>query len=337
MIEQERPLQEGQAKVSIIAVSWENHRRMVGLSEGLQIPLHVLVDGGGRLSRYLKLGWRTLRLFAKHRPRTVLVQNPSLILALLACLARPLWGFKLIVDAHNEAVEPYINTYWPIPALARWVMAKADITIVTNDYLAIMVSGVGGRPFVLPDRLPAIDFKSPPELHHSMDVMVIATYAPDEPIADIISAARNIPGDFRFFITGNDAKLAADVRSDIPKNVALTGFLSEEEYWQRMISSHVVLDLTLMPNCLVCGAYEGLALGRPMILSANPPTEAIFGQAAVLTLPFATDIRAALLEARSRYTVLATNVEKARDAYRAHWEDLARSLRSEFLVRSRAS
>ena len=41
-----------------------------------------------------------------------------------------------------------------------------------------------------------------------------------------------------------------------------------------------MLDLTLKPNCLVCGAYEALALQKPMVLTGNPATRDLFERVA---------------------------------------------------------
>lgn len=310
-------------------ITWEDHRRTVGLSEGLPVPLFVLTDDGGRVGRYLKLGWRTLRLIAQHRPRAVLVQNPSLVLALLACMLRPLFGYKLFVDAHNEAVEPYINTQWPIPSLARWVMKTADFTIVTNDELGTVVTACGGRPVTLPDRLTELHVPATPApaLSGVMDVMVIATYAPDEPIEQIFAAAAHLGDAYRFHVTGRDSKLAAALRERKPANVRLTGFLDEDSYWRLMADSHLVLDLTLMPNCLVCGSYEALAMGRPMVLTQSPGSAKLFGRIAVLAQTTQQDIARAVAQARSDYAALVANVGPARQEFVERWDSAAAELK----------
>ena len=104
--------------------------------------------------RYLLLGARTVGLLVRRRVRVLLVQNPSLILASLAVLLRALLGYRLIVDAHNEAVEPFINRQRWVKSLSRWVIRKADVTIVSNRQLAALVDAWGGRSFTLPDPIP---------------------------------------------------------------------------------------------------------------------------------------------------------------------------------------
>ena len=149
------------------------------------------------------------------------------------------------------------------------VVKTADRVIVTNTTLADMVLNAGGRPVVLPDPLPA-----PPErkagggLAQSNTVTVISTFADDEPIAEIIAAAK-LPemADFRFCFTGRSERWLRDNRPVTAPNVEFLGFLPDDAYWQQLYESRVIVDLTSRVACLVCGAYVALAVGRPMVLS----------------------------------------------------------------------
>ena len=314
-------------KAPVIAVTWEQHRRMQGLCARLEIPLFELIHKGGRVARYLKLAWRTVSVIAAQRPRVLLVQNPSIVLSLLALLLRPFFGFRLLVDAHNEAVQPFINTGWPIPALARLLLRRADLTIVTNSKLATEVEAAGGRAFVLPDSLPVAPFDSAsPPSAAALDVMVVSTYAPDEPIADILAVAERQQDRFRFHVTGNDRKLAPELRARLAANVRLTGFIPEHDYWLLMRDSHLVLDLTLMPDCLVCGAYEALAACRPMILSDNDASRELFGDVAVLATPGVAGIERALLAAHATHATMANNMAESRTRFERAWRARADNL-----------
>src|SRR5690606_17758823 len=86
----------------------------------------------------------------------------------------------------------------------------------------------------------------------------------------------------------------------------------------------LVLDLTLKPNCLVCGAYEALAAHRPMVLSDNPATVDLFGKVAVFPRTAAAeDIAAALVDARQRFAELRLQVCEAHPQFLARWTALA--------------
>jgi glycosyltransferase involved in cell wall biosynthesis len=315
----------------VLALTWERHRRMNELSDWLGLPLRILESKHRGLRRYLSLGWTTLRILARERPTHVFIQNPSLVLATLVLLVRPLFGrYRVVMDAHNEAVTPFSFTQWPIPWLARRALRKADVTIVTNEALAKIVRAAGGRPLVLPDRLPTAPIapKAVP-LSEEMQVMVVATYAADEPIADILEAARELGAGYRFAFTGNPKKLPAAQRERAPANVRFTGFVPEHDYWQLMADSHVMLDLTLKPNCLVCGAYEALALQKPMVLTGNPASRDLFERVALFPASErAADIAATLRELRTRYDALLPQLVAEGPRFNQRWNAAAADLRN---------
>lgn len=314
-----------------LAVTWEQHRRTRELCSWLGMPLHEVTFNATRLKRYAKLGKQTLRLLSERKPKVVYVQNPSLILATLVLAARPFLGrYKVVMDAHNEAVAPFTHAYWPITSLTRHALRAADVTIVTNAALADQVRRIGGNPHVLPDRLPTPPFAptAPLRLDGPLRVMVVATYAADEPIAEIIEAARLLGDQFQFSITGRETKLPAEQRARLPANVRQTGFLSEEAYWELMRDSHIVLDFTLKPNCLVCGAYESLAVLRPMVLTGNPATVDLFGKVAVTTTDHdAKAIAECLQRARAQLAELNDSVMNERPRFEQRWHEHAVRLR----------
>lgn len=313
----------------VLAITWEDHRRMEGLCGWLGLPLNVMRSEHRGARRYVELSLATIRFLRRSRPRAVFIQNPSLVLALVVLLPRRLLGgYRVVMDAHNEAVTPFAHAYWPVTWLMRVAQRLADATVVTNPALAGIVRQNGGRPLVLPDRLP-----SPPvNPKHStssgvMLVMVVATFAADEPIAAIIDAARELGPEFQFAVTGNSRKLPAAQHAALPPNVRLTGFLPEHEYWQLMADSDLVLDLTLKPDCLVCGAYEALALRKPMVLSGNDASRALFGDFAVFAGTHdAAGIASALREAKNDYATVAARTARGQPEFAARWDAAAQLL-----------
>lgn len=314
-----------------LALTWEQHRRTRELCDWLGLPLHEVTFSASRLKRYAKLGTSTLRLLAQQRPKVLYVQNPSLVLALLVLGARPFLGrYKVIMDAHNEAVSPFTHAYWPVTSLTRYALRAADVTIVTNAALADQVRQLGGTPHVLPDRLPTPPFAAtaPQALAGPLRVMVVATYAADEPIKEIIEAARMLGDDYHLSITGRETKLPAEQRASLPANVKQTGFLPEEAYWELMRDSHIVLDLTLKPNCLVCGAYESLALMRPMVLTGNPATVDLFSNVALFPGEHdANSIAECLRRSRTQLAELNESVMSERPRFEQRWLQHANRLR----------
>jgi glycosyltransferase involved in cell wall biosynthesis len=316
---------------NVLAITWEDHRRMSELCDWLGLPLTVLRSSNRGARRYAELTLASFRLLRNSRPAAVFLQNPSLILALLVLFARPFLGrYRVVMDAHNEAITPFTYDFWPITWLSRLAQRHADTTIVTNGALARLVRENGGRALVVPDRLPtppvSTNRLSRPE---RLSVMVVATFAADEPIGAIFAAARQVGPDFAFAVTGNSRKLAPELRDSMPTNVRLTGFLPEHDYWKLMADCHVVLDLTLKADCLVCGAYEALSLNKPMILSGNGASRDLFGSFAVFPESCdENDIAASLRKALQDYDRILDLTEQGRPVFAERWLVAAQSLRA---------
>ena len=312
-------------RMSTLALTWMDQRRTQELCAGLDLELVVLKTRWRGPLRYVLLGWRTMNLLVRRRARVLLVQNPSLILATLAVLLRPMLGYRLIVDAHNEAVEPFINRQRWVKSLSRWVIRKADLTIVSNRQLAALVDGRGGRSFALPDPIPTPPAALPARtLDGAFNVVLIATHAPDEPIEQVFEAVRGT--DVNLYVTGNPQRMAATLAARAPENVRFTGFLPDQDYWALLGSADGIIDLTLMEDCLVSGAYEALAVGTPMLLSNNRASVELFGGAAAFTDNTTADIRRGLERLRLSRGDLRAAAERKRGELTERWIASARDL-----------
>jgi glycosyltransferase involved in cell wall biosynthesis len=313
-----------------IFVTWEYHRRTRNLADGLGLQLHEILGRGPRLVRYVGQIARTLAVLQAEPVRAVFVQNPSLVLtATVLCWRLVTAGhYQVVMDAHNEAIEPYVNDSTVVRAVSRWAIRKSDFTIVTNPFLAARVTALGGRPVILPDPMPNVAPTDPPDLRDgdTVRVLVVATYAKDEPIDAILQAAADAGPTYEFRFTGNFRKLQPDVIAAAPRNVTFLGFLRDDEYWRQMRDAHVVLDLTLMDNCLVCGAYEAVAVGRPAILSETRALMEHFKDAALYCAPRPADIVAALTRLPTNYLRRAAAVGALRGTLAAEWASLARAI-----------
>jgi glycosyltransferase involved in cell wall biosynthesis len=311
--------------MSTLALTWIDQRRTEELCAALDLPLVVLKSRWRGPLRYLLLCARTVNVLVRSRARVLLVQNPSLVLAILALLLRPLLGYRLVVDAHNEAVEPYINRQRWVRTLSRWVIRRADLTIVSNRQLAALVDGWRGRAFTLPDPIPVPPPAGPARtLEGAFNVVLIATHAPDEPVAQIFEAVRG--SDIRLYVTGNPRRMAAEVAARAPANVRFTGFLPDADYWALLRAADAVIDLTLMADCLVSGAYEALAVGTPMLLSDNRASMELFGGAAAFTDNTVPDIRRHLESIRLERDNMRVAVERKRAELSERWIASARDL-----------
>src|SRR5205807_6653113 len=135
---------------------------------------------------------------------------------------------------------------------------------VSNDALKEVVERTGGTAIVLPDKLPALGAAADTVLPVPL-VVFICTYSIDEPYRDVIEAARLVGPRINVLITGDPRNFEPD--PPLPPHVRLTGFLAEPVYEDLLRQADLVIDLTSAENCLVCGAYEAVALEKPLVTS----------------------------------------------------------------------
>ncbi len=277
-------------------ISWERHRRTIELNKVFSFKLYILTSNLHRIFKYPVLSLRTWKILHKKRPRILLVQNPSIVLTFLAILLRPFYKWKLIVDAHNFGVQPGQNVLKPLNFIFKFLQKKANLTIVTNEGLANLVRKNGGTPYILPDKIPTNDLGEKIELKGKFSILYICTFSEDEPFMEVIKAADLLPDNVYIYITGEYTKWKR-IAATAPSNVIFTGYLSEKDYWTILHSVNFTLDLTLLENCLVCGAYESISAGTPMILSDTRALKNYFYKGAVYASNNAASIAHAITEA----------------------------------------
>lgn len=308
----------------LLWVSWEHHRRTDTICKKLNIPMQVINTRHTGILRYIILCVKTLHLLFKNRPSTLIVQNPSIILSFLGLLLRFLFRYKLIVDAHNEGVSPFINTGFIFKHITRLLHRKANLTIVTNKALEYIVIENKGRPFILPDGLP--DFSSTTETLSTSPqkfLLLIATYAADEPVKEIFEAIGLLDTHkISLKVTGNDKKLPENIRRTLSPDIKLLGFIPEDQYVQEIRNSTAIIDLTTMPNCLVCGAYEAISLGKPIILSRSEASISLFHKGAIFTDHDPYSIKEAIIKLLNSIDTYTTGAQEMKKLYEKQWDTI---------------
>lgn len=307
-------------------ISWQRHRRTDGLVRELGVPLRTLHSASSRWLKHPTFLLRTLGILLDARPRVLFVQNPSWFLTLEAILLKPLLRYTLVVDAHNGGVYPFFRWMerfrWVFPLMLR----GADLTIVTNEDLAAVVRAQGGEPWVLPDALP--DWEPAPAPRNAETLITfICTFADDEPVAEVVRAAAQLPPGHRVRITGKLAACPPEVRAAAAPNTEFTDFLSEADFHALLSGSDVIMDLTTFDDCLVCGAYEAVALGVPLILSDSPVNRAYFRRGVVYARNEAADLARAMVEAGERSAELRAEAAVLRTELQSGWRAGLEALR----------
>ncbi len=312
-------------------LSWQGHRRTVEISENLSMPLEVLEHNGPRWIRYPMLATKSLFVLAKRRPEILVVQNPSMALTLLAAVSRKIFGYKLVVDRHtNFYLRRYHSADWRwrfVIACSEWTLRAADLTIVTNTFLKNFVEQKGGSAIVVPDPIPE-GFLEFPESACGVDacpeVFFVSTYATDEPLDEVLAAARELDGECRIIVSGSPkGRWATEQgKSSLPANVVQTGFIQTSEYRALMRRSSAVMVLTTLEHCLTCGAYEATAAEKPMILSNTHAIRQHFDLGAVYVDPNAASLAAGIREVLQKADPLRAEASLLREKLTNDWQQV---------------
>lgn len=300
-------------------ITWERHRRTREIAPSLHVRLFELVSSAGVPWKYVPLLGRTTFCLARERPTHVFVQCPSLVLGLWSVVLKRLLGYALIADLHNQAVQPCANG----PFVYRWMLRclhrNADLGLVSNNALSPIVEANGGTPFVLPDRIPSLQpASSAAKSGPPYSVVFVCSFAADEPYGEVIEAARLLADLAIVHVTGRHR--VEDSPRSVPENVQFTGFLPETAYEELLRHADVVVDLTTREACLVCGAYEAVALEKALVTSDTCALRTYFNRGTVYTQHDPASIAAAIRNALERRTELAREMSLLRRDLEARWE-----------------
>lgn len=297
-------------------ITWEVQIRNRSMSKELGVPLFEVLSNRSRWLKYPELAYKTLSIIRNNKVKTLFVQNPSIVLSFLAVILKPFFGFVVIVDSHNAGIYPLEGRSKVLNFIAKFIASRADFLIVSNNYLAEVVKGWRGNPVVISDPIP--DLELPATLapqDQKPYIFFVCTWADDEPFKEVLAAAKHVDVDIYF--TGNYKKIYKEKAPDLPKNVKLLGFVSEEDYVDYFHHSMAAMDLTTRENCLVCGAYEALALNKPMILSDSRVNRELFSQGFLYTQNTAKDISASISLVLHKHRELEAQIRELKIIYSA--------------------
>jgi len=303
-------------------ITWENQRRNRELSSAFGMKLYELkeIDNiRNPVQKYASGLAKTFRVILSERPDLVCCQNPSLVLSAFLVAAGKMAGFRVCVDSHNAGLFPKEGRSALLSGLSRFIQKGADLNLVTNEGLKRHVEKNGGRAFIIQDRIPGIPTVSPKRLKGEFNILFICSYAEDEPYGLVFDAAVKLDPGIHLYVTGNYRKRNIDP-SALPPNVTLMGYIPENEYILMLNSVDATLDLTEREDCLVCGAYETLSVGKPQVLSDTEALKHYFRKGAVYTPHSVPGIRDSILTLRKNHLRLMQETGELKLKLEQDWE-----------------
>lgn len=251
------------------------------------------VPKSGKLKKvlsYLRLLVASVFRLKAAAPEVVWIQLPQIPALWAALVYRTLAGksVKLVADCHNAQ----LRKPWSSFPLARWSLKQCDAILVHNEAMLSKAAELGwpmSKVLVLED-VPAVGKAQSPiglAIAHIKApkpwVLFPGSFAVDEPIKEVIQAARIAP-EITFIITGRQERARPNGHDidNLPSNVVLPGFLSLEIFDDLLREADVVMGLTKEEGIQLSVCNEALGFGKPLVTSNTQILSKLFGAAASL-------------------------------------------------------
>jgi glycosyltransferase involved in cell wall biosynthesis len=137
--------------------------------------------------------------------------------------------------------------------------------------------------------------------------LFVCTYEIDEPYGAVFEASRTLAR-HGFTVYASGPYTRAGLTPEAVPHVRLLGFVDRGIYEAYLHHVDVVLDFTTWEDCLVCGAYEAMAAGRPCVLSRTAALRGLFTHGTVFSSHDPADIAQAVLTAYETRGALAAQI-----------------------------
>lgn len=302
-----------------IWLSWHRSGRTLDLSRRLGTRTVAWQLEAPWLVRHPASALWSVYWLCRLRPRRVVLQHSFLLAVIVAAYKRwAPWTVVVVDDCHTKALRRRATGFLAplFRGLRRWSMSSFDGLLVATPTIASEATELGVPLFVLPDPVPdlqtTVPCRSPldvPVLEDAPTVVVVGSFAEDEPVTQILDAARDEPG-VGFVMTGRPPAWLAG--RAVPDNVRLVGFLDWPCYVAVLGSADAIVVLTTHPGTILRGACEALAMAKPLVTSDTAALRDYVGEAAILVRPDAADILRGIASAleRREQLVAATRVRR---------------------------
>jgi glycosyltransferase involved in cell wall biosynthesis len=313
-------------KAKNIFLAWSfPTRRSVTLSESLEAKL-IFLNGErknifSRIFHYFLLSIKTLKALKSEKTDFVFVQNPPIYSLFPVFLYAKWYGKNYIIDSHTGTFIVEKIHHHLFFLMHRYFSKFACALLLHNEDLSHIGKYWRAPYFILEDRIPGFEIsQTKREEKESFNLVVICSYSSDEPIAEILQASQKLH-DIHFYLTGDFRKLRRDLRNTDSSSITFTGYLEERKYIKLLQDADAIMVLTKRPYTLLCGAYEAVAVGRPLITSNLPLLRRHFNKGTIHVENTAEGIEAGIREGFSRLEHLRKESVELREEKEREWNE----------------
>lgn len=321
------------SEVPVLFASWSavagRAEEIASALGGRACVVHPAVLRGRRRAplRYLVGLVVTSAALVRHRPRAVVATNPPVFPGLLSWAYARATGARLALDSHPTAFGAKDNrTAQRLLGVHRWMARRADVVLVTTDDWVDELASWGARGLVVHEAPPAWRVAPAGPIAGRPTVLFVGVFASDEPVAEVVEAARRLPG-VDVVVTGDVARAPAGLVAGAPDNVRFVGWVPGDGYVALLGAADVVLTLTTEPTSVMRAAYEAVWAGRPCVVSDWPVLRELFPDA-IACGNDAAGIAAALGTAIEDHGTLRARAEQARTRQLRRWDEQVGAIRA---------
>lgn len=274
--------------------------------------------------KYVLQTIKTWSLLRRERPDVVFVASPPVFAVIAVWLYCAVYRRRFVVDAHTGLFDDPRWTW--LAALTRRLSRAAISTIVTSEHLQDVVSQWRANSAVI-GTVPVEfgDFEAP-VFESGVHVVVVNTFSVDEPVDEVVKAAAILP-QINFHVTGSLKHSRTSLSQVAPANLNFTGWLTEAQYGGLLRAADVVVCLTTHNHTMQRGAYEAMALSRPLVTSDWPILRTNFNKGTMFTDNSAADIASAIDKALAASTSLAEQMSVLANEQRQVFDANIKALR----------
>jgi glycosyltransferase involved in cell wall biosynthesis len=269
--------------------------------------------------KYVLQTLKTWFILVREHPAVVYILNPPFFAPLTVWLFCAFSGAKIVMATHYSALYG-MKWKWSLP-ITRFLAKRALVNIVDQKRNKRLFESWGARAVVL-EKCPTNRYK--PERNvvpgDRFSVTVINTYAEDDPIDSILDAA-SLCSDIDWYILGDSARAPRGLVERASSNVKFTGYLFNDDYWNRLSCANAVLALTTREWSMMAGAIDGLSIGKPLILTRQPTLEEYFTKGVVFVENDPASIVRGIREFQKLNKQLIDEIISLRDEKHIKWEE----------------
>lgn len=218
--------------------------------------------------KYLFQTLKSLFILFKEKPNIIFCMSPPIFTTLPAWIyTKIIHNTGYVIDYHTSSfVKPiYVKLFF----IQKFFAKRAITNIVTNSYLNNILHDWKVDSTIISDiRVEYNNISEYKHLRKGFNVVFVSSFSYGEPLEVVLDAFKRLTDQgINLYVTGSLKEANKEIINKAPANVLFTDFLSYSEYAGLLKDADVVMALGTVDNTMQRGAYEAMALEKPIIIS----------------------------------------------------------------------